>query len=107
MIDFCFPDILSSLCTISSFKFVPLNREIIYEYAGEVRVGAQAPMDNDNSKAPPSSGWKIRGTLKLQRRTNDTLAAAVCITHLFLRRLPQIKICANMLFCVCVCFLFI
>lgn len=71
------PADLALLSTTNGFKFVPENREVVYEYVGTVSVGAQAPMENDNSKPPPSSGWKIRGTLKLQRRDNVTLAAAV------------------------------
>lgn len=63
--------------TINGFRFIPENREVVYEYVGTVSVGAQAPMENDNSKPPPSSGWKIRGTVRLQRRDNVTLAAAV------------------------------
>lgn len=75
--------LLLMLCmqhTTHAFQFVPENREVVYEYVGTVSVGAQAPMENDNSKPPPSSGWKIRGTLKLQRRDNVTLAAAVSLT---------------------------
>lgn len=62
---------------MAGFKFVPLNREVVYEYVGQVRVGAQAPMDTAKAEPPPVSGWHIRGTLKLQRRDNNTLAAAV------------------------------
>lgn len=54
-----------------------LDQEIIYEYVGTIIVGAQAPMDTVNAAPPPSSGWTIRGTLKLQRIENNTLAAAV------------------------------
>lgn len=52
----------------------------MYEYVGRVTVGARASIDDENTnKPPPPSGWKVRGTLKLQRRDDSTIAAAVSI----------------------------
>lgn len=61
----------------NAFQFVAMDQEIVYEYVGTIVVGAQAPMDTVNAAPPPASGWTIRGTLKLQRIENHTLAAAV------------------------------
>lgn len=61
-------------------EFVTLNRESIYEYEGSVSVIAQAPWDHGDSihlKPPQTAGWKIRGTVKLQRLNEQTLAASV------------------------------
>lgn len=74
-----------------AFKFVPLHGELVYEYVGTVRVGAQPPMDTENSTPPPASGWKIRGTLKLQRHDNRTLAAAVSGTFLWIEKFEICK----------------
>ena len=71
---------IATVCFIASsscFKFVPDKREVIYEYVGTVNVRAQAPYNKDDLSAPSPSGWKVRGTLKLQRNDADTLAAAV------------------------------
>lgn len=51
----------------------------MYEYVGQVTVGARASMDDEDITPPPPSGWKVRGTLKLQRRDDSTIAAAVSI----------------------------
>lgn len=64
-------------CQCQSIEFVALNRESIYEYEGSVVVIAQAPWDQMNSKLPQTAGWKIRGTVKLQRLNEQTLAASV------------------------------
>ena len=58
---------------------MPLNRELVYEYVGWVTVGAQAPLEKEETSIPPISGWKIRGTLKLQMIDNTTLAAGVSL----------------------------
>lgn len=60
-----------------SFKFVPPHREFVYEYVGTVKVEAQAPWDEVNLHPPTPTGWKVRGTLKLQRVDTNTIAAAV------------------------------
>lgn len=57
--------------------FVALNRETIYEYEGSVDVIAQAPWDQKHLKSTQTAGWKIRGTVKLQRSHDTTLAASV------------------------------
>lgn len=49
----------------------------MYEYVGQVLVGARASLDDEDVKPPPPTGWKVRGTLKLQRRDQSTIAAAV------------------------------
>lgn len=51
----------------------------MYEYVGQVMVGARPAIDDEDIKPPPPSGWKVRGTLKLQRRDESTIAAAVSI----------------------------
>lgn len=51
----------------------------MYEYVGQVMVGAKASIEDENITPPPPSGWKVRGTLKLQRRDESTIAAAVSI----------------------------
>lgn len=53
------------------------DREIIYEYAGSVDVIAQPQWDQNQAKAAQSAGWKVRGTVKLQRIDGKTLAASV------------------------------
>lgn len=64
-------------CRSQGIEFVPLNRENIYEYEGSVSVIAQAPWDQINLKPPQTAGWNIRGTVKLQRTDEQTLAASV------------------------------
>lgn len=63
--------------TTIAFRFVPEHREVVYEYVGNVNVEAQAPWDELDKAPPEPSGWKVRGTFKLQRIDADTLAAAV------------------------------
>lgn len=58
-------------------NFVALNREVIYEYEGSVSGIAQAPWDQIHLKSTQTVGWKIRGTVKLQRLHDRTLAASV------------------------------
>lgn len=65
------------------FQFIPENREVVYEYVGQVTVGARASIDDESTTPPPPSGWKVRGTLKLQRRDESTIAAAVSIINHF------------------------
>lgn len=65
--------------SVQCFHFISENREVMYEYVGQVMVGARASIDDDNSTPPPPSGWKVRGTLKLQRRDESTIAAAVSV----------------------------
>lgn len=66
------------------FHFITENREVVYEYVGQIMVGARASIDDENVTPPPPTGWKVRGTLKLQRRDASTIAAAVSISTLFL-----------------------
>lgn len=49
----------------------------MYEYVGQVNVGARASIDDEEVIPPPPSGWKVRGTLKLQRRDESVIAAQV------------------------------
>lgn len=70
----------------NGFKFVPVQREVVYEYVGSVIVEAQAPWDEiiqrpplDRISRPHPTGWKVRGTFKLQRIDANTMAAAVSI----------------------------
>lgn len=62
---------------VDSIEFVRDDRELIYEYEGSVNAIAQAQWDQFNSKVSQSTGWKIRGTVKLQRIDGKTLAASV------------------------------
>lgn len=71
---------------MNCFKFVPEQREVVYEYVGSVIVEAQAPWDEihrrsplDRKGRPQPTGWKVRGTFKLQRIDSNKLAAAVSI----------------------------
>lgn len=70
------------ICSIKCFKFVPDQREIVYEYIGGVSVEAQAPWDEINKIPPLPTGWKVRGTFKLQRIDANTLAAAVSMRYI-------------------------
>lgn len=63
--------------SVTGFKFVAEHREVVYEYVGSVIVEAQAPWDEVNKSPPLPTGWKVRGTFKLQRLNANTLAAAV------------------------------
>lgn len=75
---FLFPSLVISLFGLCNcFKFFPVNREIMYEFVGTVNVGAQDPMQSINGEHSLPTGWKVRGTLKLQRISNDSIAAAV------------------------------
>lgn len=65
----------TGLC--QGIEFVSLNRENIYEYEGSVSVTAQTPWGQINLKPPQAAQWKIRGTVKLQRINNQTLAVLV------------------------------
>lgn len=67
----------ATACLSQGIEFVSLNRENIYEYEGSVSVIAQAPWDQINLKPPQTASWKIRGTVKLQRNNENTLAASV------------------------------
>lgn len=62
---------------VDCIEFVKHDREIIYEYAGSVDVIAQAQWDQYHAKEAQSAGWKVRGTVKLQRIDSKTLAASV------------------------------
>lgn len=64
-------------CQCQGIDFFALNRETIYEYEGSVNVIAQAPWDQIHLKSTQTVGWKIRGTVKLQRIHDTTLAASV------------------------------
>ena len=55
---------------------------MLYEYVGSVQVGAKAPQEEE-LPAPPTTGWIVRGKLTLQRQNNNTLAAAVSLSHDF------------------------
>ncbi|XP_037039543.1 vitellogenin-3 [Bradysia coprophila] len=85
--------ILCSTLLISStqcFHFIPENREVMYEYVGQVTVGARASIEDENLKPPPPSGWKVRGTLKLQRRDQSTIAAALAVEKVILNHSGQV-----------------
>lgn len=64
-------------CQCQGIDFFALNRETIYEYEGSVNVIAQAPWDQIHLKSTQTVGWRIRGTVKLQRLDDTTLAASV------------------------------
>lgn len=64
-------------CQCQGIDFITLNRETIYEYEGSVNVIAQAPWDQIHLKSTQAVGWKIRGTVKLQRLDDTTLATSV------------------------------
>lgn len=72
---------VTTACRCQGIEFVALNRENIFEYEGSVSVIAQTPWDQINSKLPQTAGWKIRGTVKLQRINEQTLAASVRHCH--------------------------
>lgn len=63
------------------FQFINENREVVYEYVGQIMVGARASIDDESTTPPPPTGWKVRGTLKLQRRDASTISAAVSISY--------------------------
>lgn len=63
---------------VSTFNIIGINKQMLYEYEGNVAVGAKAPQD-DEHPAPPSSGWVVKGKLTLQRVSLETLAAALSI----------------------------
>lgn len=67
-------------CKCQNVEFVTLNRESIFEYEGSVNVIAQAPWDQVHLKPPQLAGWKIRGTVKIQRPSEHILAASVSVS---------------------------
>lgn len=67
-------------CKCQDVEFVTLNRENIFVYEGSVNVIAQAPWDQVHLKPPQLAGWKIRGTVKVQRPTEHTFAASVSVS---------------------------
>lgn len=69
---------------VDCIEFVKHDREIIYEYAGSVDVIAQAQYDQYQAKEAQSAGWKVRGTVKLQRIDGKTLAASVRLHIIFI-----------------------
>jgi len=58
-----------------AFSIIGLNKQMLYEYVGNVLVGAK-PQD-EGHQAPPTTGWIVRGKLTLQRQSELALAAAV------------------------------
>lgn len=76
-------------CQCQGIDFVALNREIIYEYEGSVNVIAQAPWDQIHLKLTQTVGWKIRGTVKLQRLDDTTLAASV--SHISSKQISSLQ----------------
>lgn len=82
--DVVFSVLFSSIpvCTIgvtSAFKFFPVNRELVYEYTGSVKVESQPPWVEPNAEPSAPSGWRVRGTLKVQRIDGESVAAAVSL----------------------------
>ncbi|KAJ6640893.1 Vitellogenin-6 [Pseudolycoriella hygida] len=72
------------------FDFVTEDREVMYEYVGQVMVGARASIDDENTSPPQPTGWKVRGTLKLQRRDDSTIAAALAVEKVILNNSGQV-----------------
>ncbi|EDX12761.1 GD20322 [Drosophila simulans] len=60
-----------------AFSIIGLNKQMLYEYEGNVLVGAK-PQD-EGHQAPPTTGWIVRGKLTLQRQSELVLAAALVI----------------------------
>lgn len=58
-----------------AFSIIGLNKQMLYDYEGNVLVGAK-PQD-ESHPSPPTSGWIVRGKLTLQRQSELVLAAAV------------------------------
>ncbi|EDV43546.1 uncharacterized protein Dana_GF16474 [Drosophila ananassae] len=60
-----------------ALSIIGLNKQMLYEYVGNVLVGAK-PQD-EGQPSPPSTGWIVRGKLTLQRQSELVLAAALVI----------------------------
>lgn len=58
-----------------SFNFIGINKQMLYEYVGNVLVGSK-PQD-EGRPSPPTTGWIVRGKLTLQRQSELSMAAAV------------------------------
>lgn len=69
---------------VNAFKFFPTNQEVTYEYAGNVKVEPQPPWVDSDAPPPVPSGWRVRGTLKVQRIDHNSLAAAVSLHFSYL-----------------------
>lgn len=79
-LNFNFPSIyLADLFLIldagHALSIIGLNKQMLYEYVGNVLVGAK-PQD-EGQPSPPSTGWIVRGKLTLQRQSELVMAAAV------------------------------
>ncbi|SPP84272.1 uncharacterized protein LOC117585887 [Drosophila guanche] len=60
-----------------AFNIIALNKQMLYEYVGNVLVGAK-PQD-EGHPSPPTTGWIVRGKLTLQRQSELVMAAALVI----------------------------
>lgn len=58
-----------------SFNIIGINKQMLYEYVGNVLVGSK-PQD-EGRPSPPTTGWIVRGKLTLQRQSELIMAAAV------------------------------
>ncbi|XP_068157824.1 vitellogenin-5 [Drosophila tropicalis] len=60
-----------------AFNIIGINKQMLYEYVGNVLVGAK-PQD-EGHPSPPTTGWIVRGKLTLQRQSELIMAAALVI----------------------------
>ncbi|XP_016952519.1 uncharacterized protein LOC108026214 [Drosophila biarmipes] len=60
-----------------AFSIIGLNKQMLYDYVGNVLVGAKS--QEEGHQSPPTTGWIVRGKLTLQRQSELTLAAALVI----------------------------
>ncbi|KAH8271317.1 hypothetical protein KR018_006399, partial [Drosophila ironensis] len=60
-----------------ALSIIGLNKQMLYEYVGNVLVGAK-PQD-EGHPSPPTTGWIVRGKLTLQRQSELVMAAALVI----------------------------
>ncbi|XP_030375006.1 uncharacterized protein LOC115624412 [Scaptodrosophila lebanonensis] len=60
-----------------AFNIIGINQQMLYEYVGNVLVGAK-PQDEGHPSSP-TTGWIVRGKLTLQRQTELIMAAALVI----------------------------
>jgi len=58
-----------------SFNFIGVNKQMLYEYVGNVLVGSKS--QDEGRPSPPTTGWIVRGKLTLQRQSELIMAAAV------------------------------
>ncbi|ALC45883.1 CG31150, partial [Drosophila busckii] len=69
--------VLFLIIYVRAFNIIGVNKQMLYEYVGNVLVGSK-PQD-EGDPTPPTTGWTVRGKLTLQRQSELIMAAALVI----------------------------